>query len=381
MPKNFRREGRLISRHAIARAAAALTIGLTASSPLQVSAADWQTGAGAEWQQILVAAKKEGRVAVSGPPQLAEPFAQGFLHDTGIEVEYLGGEARTTASRVVRELRAGNVTIDVFFTGSAELPQVKEGLFENEKSRLMLPGVTNSKNWSGGALKWVDNTQQYMLQTHASVSTVPIYDGNAIKPGELTSWKDLLNPRFKGKIVVYDPRSGGPGMQVAGYIGSQLGMDFLKSLYLGQEVVYSLDSRQMAEWVARSVYAVGLGILTADYTTLRNAGVTNLIPADLKDGPGTLSGGFSVVLLPKGAPHPNAATVFLNWFASLPGQEAYSHALKAISRRTDVGVDASIPDYTVPKPGITYQDQYSEDWLTNVRAVVASEVMQVIGGK
>jgi ABC-type Fe3+ transport system substrate-binding protein len=258
---------------------------------------------------------------------------------------------------------------------------VKEGLFDDEKSRLMLPNVTDPKNWSGGALKWVDNTKQYMLQTHASVSAVPIYDSNAIKSGELTSWKDLLNPKFKGKIVVYDPRSGGPGMQVAGYIGSQLGMDFLKSLYLGQEVVYSLDSRQMAEWVARDVHAVGLGILSADYTTLRNAGITNLIPADLKDGPGTLSGGFSVVELPKGGPHPNAATVFLNWFASHPGQEAYSTALKAISRRTDVPVDPTIPDYTVPKPGVTYQDQYSEDWLTNVRAVVAKEVMQVIGGK
>lgn len=248
-------------------------------------AQDWQAGGGADWQRVLAAAKAEGRIAIAGPPELATPLTDGFLRDTGIAVEYLGGEARDRTSRVGREVRSGNVTIDFVFSGGIELPLVKAGLFADEKSRLMLPGVTDRGNWSGGALKWVDNTKQYMLQTHAFVSTVPFYDGNSIKPNELTSWNDLLNPKFKGKIVVYDPRSGGPGMQLAGYIGSRLGMDFFKSLYLGQDVVYSLDSRQMAEWVARGIDTVGLGIPAADFTTLRDAGVTNLIPADPTDGP------------------------------------------------------------------------------------------------
>ena len=371
----------MISTDARTRAAAALIFVLAAGLPIAAQAADWQAGAGADWQKILAAAKKEGSVAVSGPPQLAEPFAKGFARDTGITVDYLGGEARTTASRVVREVRAGAVTIDVFLTGSAELPQVKEGLFDDEKSRLLLPGVTDPKNWNGGALKWVDNTQKFMLQAQAYISSVPMYDGNTVKPGEFANWKDLLKPQFKGKIVAYDPRSGGPGVQTAAYIGVQFGMDFVKSLYVGQEVVYSLDSRQMAEWVARGVDAIGLAIPAADYTTLHNAGITNLIAADPKDGPGTLTGGFSVIELPKGGPHPNAAIVFLNWYASAVGQEAYSHAMNTSTRRTDVAVDPSIPAFTVPKPGITYQDQYNEDWITTVRAKTVDQVMQVIGGK
>jgi ABC-type Fe3+ transport system substrate-binding protein len=220
-----------------------------------------------------------------------------------------------------------------------------------------------------------------MLQTQAFVSAVPIYDGNSIKPGELTTWNDLLAPKYKGKIVAYDPRSGGPGAQVAGYIGATKGIDFLKSLYVGQEVVYSLNSRQMTEWIARGVYKVGMGIPSSDFLTLTNAGIKNLVPAEMKDGPGAVSGGFSVVLMPKGAPHPNAATVVLNWVASAPGQAAYTKALKTISRRTDVPPDPSTAAYTVPKPGVTYQDQYTEDYLTNVRAVILEQVMQAIGGK
>jgi hypothetical protein len=75
----------------------------------------WQiaTGLGArpERQQVLAAAKTEGRIVVSALPQPARPFMEGFRRDTGIEVETPGGEARTTANRVVHEPRAGNVTI------------------------------------------------------------------------------------------------------------------------------------------------------------------------------------------------------------------------------------------------------------------------------
>jgi ABC-type Fe3+ transport system substrate-binding protein len=356
---------------------AAATAMILCSPP--VAADDWQAGAGPEWQQLLAAAKQEGRVVVAGPPQLAEPFAEGFLRDTGIQLEFFGGEARTTASRVVRELRAGNVTIDVFLTGNAELPQVKDGLFEDVRSRLILPGVTDLRNWKDGTLKWVDNDQRFMLQTHEYLGAIPFYDTNAVKPEELTSWRDLLKPKFKGKIVVYDPRAGGPGAFMAGFIAGTLGIDFVKSLYVGQQVVYSLDGRQMADWVARGVHMVALGNPTSDYQTFHNAGIDNLAAARLKDGPGALSGGFSVVELPKKPPHPSAATVFLNWFASQPGSAAFSRALTVPSRRLDVAAD-DVPDFIVPEPGLVYQDQYTEDWF-NKRAQILKEVVAAIGGR
>jgi ABC-type Fe3+ transport system substrate-binding protein len=343
-------------------------------------AADWQAGAGADWQKVLTAARAEKTVVVTGPPQLATAFTEGFSRDTGIQVDYLGGEARTTASRVVRELRASNVTIDISLTGSAELPLAKEGFFEDAKARLLLPGVTDMKNWADGRLKFVDNAERYMLQTHSYLSSKPYYNTTQIKASEFTSWRYLLDPKFKGKIVVYDPRSGGPGVAMATYIAAQLGMDFLKSIYIGQEPVFSLDSRQMAEWVVRGVHPIALGVLTPDYQRYQDAGVKTIAPAELADGPGTLSGGFSVILLLKGGPHPNAQTVFLNWYASVPGQEAFSQAYGVPSRRTDVKV-ASIPDYVVPKPGLEYRDQYNEDWILTGRAEITNKLNEALGGK
>lgn len=352
---------------------------LAASFGPPARAQDWQAGAPPQWQKILAAAKQEGHVAVVGPSELAVPIAEGFLKDTGIQVDYLGGVASVNASRVAREVRAGNVTVDFMFTGTAELPLVKEGYFEDEKARLLLPGTADPKHWADGKLSWVDNTQKFMLRTQATVQSIPFYDSNAVKP-PLASWHQLLEPKFKGKIVAYDPRAGGPGQQMIGYIGAQFGIDFLKQLYVGQDVVYSQDSRQMAEWISRGTYWVGLGVLLPDYVKLHGAGITNLVPAAMTDGHGTLSGGFSVFLLPKGAPHPNAQIVFFNWAASRNGQQVYSHVEHQLSRRVDVHDPSALP-FTEPKPGITYLDQYNEDWALNQRAKIIAEVMKAIGGR
>ena len=340
---------------------------------------DWQAGAPPQWAKILADAQKEGHVAVVGPSELAVPIAEAFKKDTGIQVDFLGGVASVNASRVAREVRAGNVTVDFMYTGTAELPLVKEGLFEDEKAKLLLPGTADPKNWKEDKLDWVDNTQKFMLRTMATVQSIPFFNSDLVKP-PLTAWKQLLEPQFKGKIVAYDPRAGGPGQQMAGYIGAQFGMDFLKQLYVGQQVVFSQDSRQMAEWLTHGNYLVGLGVLLPDYVALHNAGVTNIEPAKMSDGPGTLSGGFSVFILPKGSPHPNAQTVFFNWAASQHGQAVYAHVEHQISRRVDVHEPSVLP-FTEPQPGVKYLDQYHEDWALNQRKKIIDEVLDAIGGR
>lgn len=340
---------------------------------------DWQAGAPPAWAKILADAKTEGHVAVVGPSELAVPIAEAFLKDTGIQVDFLGGVASVNASRVAREVRAGNVTVDFMYTGTAELPLVKEGFFEDEKEKLLLPGTADPKNWQDNKLTWVDNTQKYMLRTQATVQSIPFFNSDTVKP-PLTSWKQLLDPRFKGKIVAYDPRAGGPGQQMVGYIGAKFGMDFLKQLYVGQQTVFSQDSRQMAEGIVRGVYEVGLGVLLPDYVNLHSAGITNLVPAQMTDGPGTLSGGFSVLIMPRKSPHPNAQTVFLNWAASQHGQAVYSHVEHQLSRRVDVH-EPGVLDFTVPKSGVEYLDQYTEDWALNQRKKIIDQVLDALGGR
>ena len=52
-----------------------------------------------------------------------------------------------------------------------------------------------------------------------------------VKPEEIRSAKDLLNPKFTGKISSEDPTSSGTGANTAGHILRELGPEFTKALY------------------------------------------------------------------------------------------------------------------------------------------------------
>ena len=54
-----------------------------------------------------------------------------------------------------------------------------------------------------------------------------------------------------------------------------------------------------------------------------------------KEGTYVSSGSGNVVVL-KGAPHPNAAKLFLNWMLSREGQEIYGRSTGQATRRLDV---------------------------------------------
>jgi ABC-type Fe3+ transport system substrate-binding protein len=138
---------------------------------------------------------------------------------------------------------------------------------------------------------------------------------NVIKPNEIASWKDLLKPEYKGKIAAFDPRRSGPGQTPVGYLAALFGNDFVRDLYVDQQVKLTADNQQLAEWVARGEYPIGIGLVQFAVEMYRKQGlpIERIFP---KDGEGSLTGGFNVVMLIKNPPHPNAAQLFVNWFAS-----------------------------------------------------------------
>ncbi|HEY4134557.1 MAG TPA: extracellular solute-binding protein [Alphaproteobacteria bacterium] len=351
--------------------------GLLAAAP--AVAQDWQAGAGEDWKQLLAAAKAEGKVVVAGSPDLAKPMSQGFTRDTGITVEFLGANARDLSSRVSREVKTGNVTLDLMLGGASDLDLVKGGYAVPIKPQFILPGVTDGKNWADGKIKWVDTAQEYMFQGAEYVNAQPFFNIRVLKPDQIKNWKDFLKPEFKGKIASVDPRVAGSGQAAAAYLAYLFGSDFVKQLYVDQQVMLSRDSRQVVEWGERGVYPIVIGGSPTDYETFKANGVDNLIIGDMEDGPGTTVGGFSIIWQPKGNPHPKATQVFLNWYASKPGQEAYIAGKGTPSRRTDIDV-SKLGDYLMVKPGKVYLDGYAEEFYYNARPKLAKEIIDALGG-
>jgi ABC-type Fe3+ transport system substrate-binding protein len=255
-----------------------------------------------------------------------------------------------------------------------------EGYLVPIKPQLMLPQVTDPKYWIDGKMRWLDKGEAYMFQGSNWVHGWPIVNSKLVDPKSLHSWKDLLKPEFKGKIAAADPRGAGPGQAAAAYLAHTFGIEFVKLLYSGQNVTYTRDNRQLVDWVARGNYAIGLGSIQSLIELFKAQGMVDIAVPEMADGPGSLLGGFSVSKQAKGVPHPNAATVFHNWYASRPGQEVYVRAMLEPSTRVDVKVD-TVPAYVVPKPGVTYLDQYEEEWYVNQRPKVAKAIIEALGGR
>jgi ABC-type Fe3+ transport system substrate-binding protein len=353
---------------------------LLAAAPA-FAADDWQEGAGPEWQAALEAGRKEGKVVVAVMPSgLSDPMAAAFERDTGIQMEFINGSIVDLTARYAREAKAGNVTIDVMVGGGNEVALLRAGLLEPIKPQFLLPKVTDPAVWIGGKMHWMDSAQEYMFQGSNGVHGWPLVNSQLIDPKTLTSWQDLLKPEFKGKIAAEDPRNPGPGQAAAAYLLDTFGVEFLKQLYIGQQVTYTRDSRQLVEWVARGTYPVALGAIQVPIEAFRAQGMTQLAVPVLSDGSGAVVGSFSVLKEVKNVPHPAAARVFMNWYASRAGQEIYSKITREPSTRLDVKVD-TVPDYVVPRPGVNYPDQYAEDWYAVQRPKVAKAVIEALGGR
>jgi ABC-type Fe3+ transport system substrate-binding protein len=276
-------------------------------------------------------------------------------------------------------MRANNVSLDLLLGAQTTIDFVKQGYMKPIAPQLLLPGVIDGKNWMDGKLKWMDKGEAYLFEPNEFIFGQPIFNNDLLKPGEIVSWHDMLKPQYKGKIAAFDPRAVGAGQAAAAYLAEIFGIDFIKQLYAGQDVTFTGNARQLVEWVARGTYALGLGATPPEIEEYRTK-LKNISVGTMNDGPGSLLGGSAVVAEPKAAPHPNAATIFLNWYASQPAQQIYAETWQTPSRRLDVSVPG-IPDYVKPKPGTTYLDQYQEEWYVNARPKVQGAIIEALGGR
>jgi ABC-type Fe3+ transport system substrate-binding protein len=358
----------------IAAVALAATIALGAGTAHADD--DWQAGGGPQWQKALAAGRAEGKLVVAGTIQMGEPIQKAFKRDTGIDVEYLNLFGSDLFARASREYKSGQVTMDVVFMGANGLPLALANYLEPIVPRLMLPGATDPTKWIDHKLQFVDSAGTYMFISSEAVSSWVLIDRNQVKPDSLSGWQDLLKAEYDGKIAIYDPRVAGPGANTAVFLAGVLGMDYVKKLYVDQHPKVSRDGRQIVEWVGRSVYPIAISTISDDVQRFQDAGINNFGVVIMRDAPGLLLGGYTMTL-PVHAPHPDAATVFANWFVSRPGQEVYDTVQNTPSRRTDLHI-ATVPDYLYPRPGTTYIDGYEQNYLVAKRPPLQKAVTELL---
>jgi len=216
-----------------------------------------------EWGRVLAAAKQEGKVAVTGPAgaesrqALTEPFEKRF----GIKVDLLSQATAETLARLRVERAAGQYLWDVYLGGHQDVfsSLEPEGMLDPLEPALLLPEAKDPKNWLGGELDFIDKARMALLTLSSSAPAIYV-NTNLVKPEEIKSFKDLLDPKWKGKIVSNDPRVSGPGRSAWGllYATRELGPDFIRQL-ARLDITLVRGRNQAEEELAHGKYSICLG--------------------------------------------------------------------------------------------------------------------------
>ncbi|MBI4334513.1 MAG: extracellular solute-binding protein [Chloroflexi bacterium] len=318
----------------------------TGPGPAQPAASSWQE----KWDKTLAAAKQEGsvRMYIIMTAPVRDEIARAFKARYGIEVEYVTAPPAEIAQRFLRERDAGQSLADVFNAGGTTLLTVikPKGLLTPFTPELVLPEVVDPKGWRDNRLPFVDKdgTVVGMIAAYESYAT---RNTELVKENEVGSFKDLLDPKWKGKLVLNDPTTPGAGASFVAFLvrswGEEETKDYLRGL-VKQDLVLTRDWRQQVEWVARGKYPVALAPNPDNVTQFLALG-SPIAPIRAKEG-GVRQTVSAAVALPTNPPHPNARTVFINWLLSKEGQTALVKGFGQPSSRSDVSTEGINPIFT-----------------------------------
>lgn len=340
--------------------------------------ADWQK----TWDETLAAAKKEGKVVVVGSPDpvMRNEIIPAFQARYGIQVEYIAtGSSSQTAGRVRTERSSGIYSVDVFMSGLGTTVNIlyPEKIIDPLKPMLILPEVTDSAKWKRGKPAFIDPEGQYILMLFSNVDSHFYINTDFVKPGEIKSAKDLLNPKWKGKISTEDPASSGTGANTAGHFLIELGPEFTKQLYVGQNPGISRDRRQLTDWLARGTYPICLTCRTDDIRPMQKEGFKIAEVFDLSDVKNRINSSPFVLSVANKAPHPNATRVFVNWLAGKDALQIYSRGYESPTLRTDAD-ESFLNPQNIPRPNAKYADHTEFKWIAGGRVEAAQNVRNLL---
>jgi len=354
-----------------------------AAAPAGTPGAAGSTGAAweGEWNQLIAAAKKEGKLAlVTYPgPGYREAIAVFEAAFPGITVEQTPLNASNFVPRWQQERKAGVYEYDAMTSTWAITPRTmaEEGGIVPIRQVITRPDLLDDKVWLGGFDKgFLDKDEKWVYASFIERREDLWINTDMVADGEIKTVDDLLNPKWKGKILTGDPRAHGGGFSPGTQLRLARGEEFLKRLWKDQECAYSRDNRQLTEFMVRGRYAIGAGAVYRDILiefTAQGLG-KNLKRVDVDDID-SAGGGRNIVWMFDKAPDPNAAKLFINWLLTKEGQTVWSKHGQTNSRRLDV--EPAMPDL-MPVPGKNYRN--SDSWDMVPEFAKTQEIARAIVG-
>ena len=342
-----------INRASISRRAALL--GLTASAAML--AAPERARAEDEWQKIVAAAKKEGHVVLySAFVGLAshQELKKDFEATYGITVDILEARASEVRERLRIEQAAGRFAADVSENGrtTTTLQIAQDHVFDPYRP---LPSL--------GRLKAEFKNDEFRLPVFAIIYGI-LVNTRLVKPeDEPKSWLNLIDPRWRGKILSDDFRALGGGGVLFYVLMEKFGRDFMEKL-AKQDLKFSREIPANERRVARGELPIYLPDSLTAIPGLKGLPVKLVAP---KEGLPYI--GYDLALL-KNAPHPNAARLLMEHYLSKKMQQSFADlGLLPVTTDTQSQLDSAVAELEKSKLLGTTDATQMDKMLTLAREI------------
>ena len=297
-------EGEVEVTSTLRRVLAAVTVvgGLSAGSATRAD----ESGASAA---TIAAAKQEGRVVVysQGVPSVHGAVAKLFEQKYGIPVDLTSGRSSEVAERARTEHSLGKAIGDAVIISPLGAQSLhRAGAVQPHGP---LPGTNHvvAPFEDDGTVLPIVVSRFGILANTALVSD----------EDEPKSWRDLADPKWKGKMLSDDPRNSGMGSQTFGMIYKTYGREFVEGL-AGQKITFSTQFAVDYRRVAAGEFAMYVAFNLLDINKFAGLPLRGVVPAE-----GYPYSYLSAVLLAD-APHPNAARLYMDFLLGDEAQEYFS---------------------------------------------------------
>jgi ABC-type Fe3+ transport system substrate-binding protein len=281
--------------------------------------------------KLVEAAKKEGEVVLYTTlivDQIVRPMIKTFRsHVGGVDVKFVRTDSSQQVVKLINEGRAGRVQADIWHLSDGLLPLKQENLV----APLDLPSAR------GLPAELIDPKGNWVA---TNLSTRSLAFNTQLVPADRVprTHKELLDPRWKGQFV-WHPYSIAGGYGFIGLVlksmGEENGMRYLHAL-AGQNIVpLPIAARAVLDRVIAGEYPMGLEMNSSHAVISAALGApVRFVPLD------PVSMTMQIAGISRGAPHPNAARLFLDFMISRAGQEVFRDA-DYIPMRPDVAAKSA----------------------------------------
>jgi ABC-type Fe3+ transport system substrate-binding protein len=305
-----------------------LSVSFTLCAQPFVLAAEPRAAWQADWEKTIKAAEEERELVIYMTQAFEPVFRETFQKKyPKIKVTLVTGRGPELSQRVMSERRAGKFIADLYISGNITPLTVfhRAKILEPVKPLLLLPEVVDTSGWYEGKHHYDDPENRYIFVFEGTPRSGEItYNTKLVNPLEIKSYWDLLNPKWKGKIISVDPLVSGPisAAQIFFYKHPDLGPEYIRRLHAETEMMIVRSNEQLLDWLSAGKYSFGFGARNVDGAMTQGLPLNQFLPGSLKEGSSVTAYNGTLSLFNR-APHPNAAKVAINWLLSREGQTTW----------------------------------------------------------